>query len=77
MEEVAAFLKAKTENDAPLSENELENAAGGTCNTQTMFETIGSIVTAGIVCALVAFASATGGEVGQKGPDSDKGRLCN
>ena len=31
LEEVAAFLKAKSEEDAPLSINELENSAGGGC----------------------------------------------
>ena len=31
LEEVAAFLKEKGEQDAPLSLNELENSAGGGC----------------------------------------------
>ncbi|MBR4575802.1 MAG: hypothetical protein IKO25_01230 [Clostridia bacterium] len=35
LEEVAAFLKAKAEEDTPLSLDELENSAGGECNAKT------------------------------------------
>ena len=42
VEEVAAFLKAQAEEDAPLSMDELENSAGGKCNAE---ETLLSIFT--------------------------------
>ena len=38
LEEVKAFLEAKQQEDAPLSVDEMENAAGGSCNDQTVFE---------------------------------------
>ena len=74
-EEVDAFLKAKAEEDAPLSLDELENSAGGNCVTTK--ETILSVVSAGIGCATFAIASATdkGSHVGQR--NENEGRICN
>ena len=75
LEDVKAFLEAKQNEDAPLSVDELENAAGGSCNDQTVFEGLASVMTAGLVCAAMAAASAAVGHVGQN-KDSD-GRLCS
>ena len=77
LEEAAAFLKAKAEEDAPLSLDELENSAGGACTRQTTVETLASIITAGIYCAGAAYASAAsnGKHVGQR--NENEGRLCN
>ena len=55
MEEVAAFLKAKAEEDAPLSMNELDNAAGG-CNEDTNIA-MRSALTLGVACVIEVFES--------------------
>ena len=57
-EEIAAFLEEKQKAYAELSADELENAAGGTCNKETVWEAGGSIVSLGIGCAIAAAASA-------------------
>ena len=75
LEEVKTFLEAKQSEDAPLSFDELENAAGGTCNYTTILETVTSVMTVGTVCGIMAAASAFVGHVGQN-KDSD-GRLCS
>ncbi len=75
LEEVEAFLKAKSEEDAPLSLDELDNAAGGGCNKKTGKEVAISIGLLGIGCVVKAIASAAGGYVGQQ-KESDS-RLCN
>jgi len=74
LEEVTAFLKAKSEEDEPLSVDELENTAGG-CDTTG--ETIASVLSAGIMCATLAITSAAskGHHVGQR--NDNEGRLCN
>ena len=72
---MAAFLKAKSEEDTPLSLDELENSAGGECNMKTTWETIGSVATAGVGCAILAAVSAGIGHVGRK--DESEGRICN
>jgi len=74
LEEVKAFLEAKQKEDAPLSFDELENAAGGTCNYTTILETVTSVMTVGTVCGIMAAASAGTGHVGQE--KDDEGRLC-
>ena len=76
MEEVAAFLKAKAEEDAPLSMDELENSAGGECNDKTKKEIGFSIGLLGIGCAILATASAwvPTKHTGQQAPN--EGRLC-
>ena len=74
-EEVKAFLEAKAQEDAPLSLDELENSAGGECNMRTTWETIGSVATAGVGCAILAAVSAGIGHVGRKG--ESEGRICN
>ena len=73
-EEVKAFLEAKANEDAPLSFDELENAAGGACNMTTTEESLFSVFTVGIACAARAIASAAGGHVGQQ--SSLEGRIC-
>ena len=75
LEEVKAFLEAKQQEDAPLSFDELENAAGGNCATTN--ETILSVVSVGIGCATFAIASAAtkGSHVGQR--NENEGRICN
>ena len=74
MEEVQAFLEAKQNEDAPLSVDELENAAGG-CSPAA--EGIASMVSAGLACAAWAIASAAMKDhhVGQN--NKSEGRLCN
>ena len=75
LEEVKAFLEAKQKEDAPLSVNELENAAGGGCKTAT--EGVVSMISAGLACAAWAIASASmkNRHVGQN--NESEGRLCN
>ena len=78
MEEVSAFLKEKSQEDAPLSLDELENAAGGKCNQETAREaTLSVFGIAGLACVAMAIGSAAieGGHVGQK--NEDDGRLCS
>ena len=74
LEEVTAFLRAKAEQDAPLSFDELENTAGGECS-QTDFETAISIGFVGIACAIYAAVSAGLGHVGRR--NENEGRICN
>ena len=72
--EVSAFLDAKANEDAPLSFDELENAAGGKC-TQSDLEDIGlSIGTFGVGCATKAIDSAVQGVVGYSSENDS--RLC-
>ena len=73
MEEIQAFLKEKAGKQ--LSDEELDNAAGGTCNKETAAEAYASTFTAGIWCATFAIASTVAGYTGQK--KDDEGRLCN
>ena len=78
LEEVAAFLKDKGNEDKPLSLDELENAAGGECNGKTAQETVNSIFGFfGLGCAVVAIISASESDryVGQR--EERDGRLCN
>jgi len=75
LEEAAAFLKAKAEEDAPLSLDELESSAGGGCNSKTTKEVFISIGLVGVGCVVKAIGSAAGGYVGQK-RETDS-RLCN
>jgi len=78
MDEIKAFLKeqAQAENKE-LAPEEMENAAGGTCNKFTTGEAIASALSFGLGCAIGAFASAVkkGSHVGQEDPD--EGRLCS
>jgi len=73
LEEVRAFLEAKQSEDAPLSFDDLENAAGGACDTKE--ETYLSVFTLGLGCAAKAITSARIGHVGMR--EGDEGRLCN
>ncbi len=75
LEEVVAFLKEKSEQDAPLSLDELESSAGGGCNSKTTKEVFISIGLVGVGCVVKAIGSAAGGYVGQK-RETDS-RLCN
>ena len=79
-EEVAAFLKEKANEDRPLSQNELENAAGGKCTVGTGIEVIYSTLTIGVGCIMAHIVS--GHEDGKgtlhKGQiDDNDGRICN
>ena len=74
-EEVKAFLEAKANEDAPLSFDELENAAGGECSGKTGMEVALSVISLGTACLGIAIDSAIKGRVGQKAPG--EGRLCN
>ena len=75
LDQVAAFLKAKAEEDAPLSMDELENSAGGKCS-RVGKEIALSIGGLGVGCALVALESWHNGHVGKK-YEEDEGRLCS
>ena len=76
MEEVAQFLKEKSQGDASLSLDELKNAAGGECNHVTAAETFGSIFfVMGVMCAAETIRSLITGRVGQE--KEGEGRLCN
>jgi hypothetical protein len=79
LEEVAAFLKAKAEEDAPLSFDELENSAGGTCNGQTAGEAVTSVLTFGAGCVAWFVVSLGGGLAGTLHPlqmNDNDGRIC-
>jgi len=71
-EEVTAFLKSQT---GELSDEELDNAAGGGCNDETVYEAMMSIASFGIYCAVNAAGSAALGHVGQQ--TEEEGRLCH
>ena len=77
LEEVKGFLEARQKEDAPLSLNELENAAGGACNEETRFEQAISFISVGLGCAAMAIMSASMKDthVGQE--NVNDGRLCN
>ena len=77
VEEVKNFLEAKANEDAPLSFDELENAAGGECNSTTALEAAASVCTAGLICATIAIASAASSGVYNGQKQSGDGRLCN
>mgnify|MGYP002623175287 CR=1 FL=1 len=78
LDEIKAFLKELTQtNNKELAPEEMENAAGGTCNKRTDNEEKFSIFTLGVGCAFEALISAVAKDrhVGQE-KDAD-GRLCN
>jgi len=75
LDEIKAFLEASKPQEKELAPEEMENAAGGTCNDETKEETLWSQVTLGFYCLGYAIYSATTGRVGQK--YDDEGRLCN
>ena len=77
LEEVKTFLEAKQSEDAPLSLDELDNAAGGACNDETRFEQAISFMSLGLGCAAMAIMSASMKDthVGQE--KVNDGRLCN
>ena len=64
LQEDQAFLEAKQQADAPLSLDEMENAAGGVCAAGKGVATSAWALVVG--CAVVALASAIGGHVGEK-----------
>ena len=74
-EELRTFFEAKANEDAPLSFDELENAAGGACNGKTGMEVAISVISLGTGCIGIAITSAMKGRVGQEA--SGEGRLCN
>ena len=74
LEEVQAFLEAKAKEDAPLSFDEMENAAGGDCNPRVEQEAKLSVFTLGIGCATKAISSAIYGHVGAR--RKGQGNLC-
>ena len=75
MDEIKAFLDEQKNQDEELSPEELENAAGGTCNTSTGAETVLSVMGMGVACVVAVCVSASEGHVGQE-TDED-GRLCS
>ena len=77
LQEVQAFLEANQKEDAPLSLDELDNAAGGACNKETHVEGVISFMSVGLGCAAMAIMSASMKDthVGQE--KVNDGRLCN
>ena len=76
LEEVKAFLDAKQNEDAPLSLDELENAAGGKCDV----DLIVSLAGVGVGCVAMTIASGSAqvagtGYVGKKEEGDNK--MCN
>lgn len=67
-EEIAAFLKKQQQKTGELSDDELDNVAGG-CNS---WEAALSVVSVGVGCAVTAFFSAEKGSM--KGDDGQM--LC-
>lgn len=59
LDDVAQFLIAKNEQDAPLSMGELEKSAGGGCSRQSGGEIFMSVVTVGVGCGITAIVSAS------------------
>ena len=53
-DEIKAFFDGLVKKDKELSADELENAAGGTCNSATCNETLLSVFSVGIGCAVIA-----------------------
>ena len=76
-EEVKAFLEAKQNEDAPLSLDELDNAAGGECTAKTAGESVVSVISLGVGCVIWINVSAhsEGGYIEQQ--KEGDGRLCN
>ena len=58
-----------------LSDDELDNVAGGGRNEKTTGEAAYSLASLGIFCAINAIISAADGHVGQQ--TEEEGRLCN
>ena len=76
-EEVAAFLKEKAKEDAPLSLDEMDNAAAGKCNKKTAVEVCSSVFgILVVICAVVAAISTDDGYYNGQRKEGD-GRLCN
>ncbi|MBR5091162.1 MAG: hypothetical protein IK093_17180 [Ruminiclostridium sp.] len=75
MDEIKAFLEGVQKADVQLDPAELENAAGGKCNSRTGGEAAISVISLGLGCAVYAYVSATEGYTGQK--KARDGRLCN
>ena len=86
-DEIKTFFEELTKKDEELSPDELENAAGGGCSSETLQEAEISYFTAGVGCLVGAvfsvYREAAGNDgygeegyhVGQENPGD--GRLCN
>ena len=72
-EDIKAFLKEKA--DQPLSDDELDNVAGGECTGESITEVCTSVCSFGLICAAEAVISAVEGHVGQR--KGDERRICN
>ena len=78
LEEVSTFLTEKSNEDKPLSVDELENASGGGCNAATAQEAVISVIGffgLGCVAHAIISASESDSYVGQR--EERDGRLCN
>ena len=73
LEDVQVFLKEKSE--AQLSDEELDNAAGGGCTEQGKEEGYISAITVGLGCVAVGFKSVMDSMIGIRDKDYD-GWLC-
>ncbi|MBQ8137495.1 MAG: hypothetical protein IJ174_08695 [Clostridia bacterium] len=78
VDEIKAFLENlnKPENEK-LAVTELENAAGGTCNSKSTSDVFASIFTGGTVCALVAQVSLFSPDYHSGKTKDGEGFLCN
>jgi len=80
LDEVKAFLEAKQNADAPLSLDEMENAAGSGCDKGAGKDVAMSVILLGVGCvvAVIASASATVAGTGYVGYEKKKDmNLCN
>ena len=80
VQEAAAFLQEKTNEDVPLSFDELKNAAGGGCVKPTEFEIAPSLFGDIHTCALkdlVSVVPATQEPYHVDRQSPDDGALCN
>ena len=71
-EELKAFLLKQS---GELSDDELDNAAGGGCIETNTIETASSVLIAGILCADLASGSSKDEKAGQQ--YKWEGRICN
>ena len=76
--EITAFLKEQAAGE--LSDEELDDASGGTCNDKTKYEALFSTFSAGIGCVTIAIYScmaAGDGEAHMGQQTETDGRICN
>lgn len=71
-EDIEAMMQERSNQE--MTDEELDDVAGGACNKVTYMEAKHSCKTLGTSCAVMAIISAIGGHVGQQ--SKTEGRLC-